>query len=123
MAQTADADDADALRGQHMILDDGLKTVMPPQEERAGLRGIERLRQRDGPRPMTRAADPRTTMMAHDGLLRMCAQIVIARHALRTAHATPLIPADADGWPDLELLHTLAQRVILPMASCPGTKG
>src|SRR5271166_3986478 len=99
--QTADANDADPVRGPHVELHERIEDCDPAAEKRPGFRGVEAGGQRDGPGAL--AANPvrESAVAPDDGSFGAEAQILIARQTLAAHAAARGIPAKTHPLADL----------------------
>src|SRR5206468_2194709 len=99
--QPANADDRHAIRRLHVELHDRIENRDATAEERTGLAGIERFRQRADPGPLGPDAGGKSTGPPHDRSLRREAKILVSRKTLPARAATRGIPTEPDPIPDL----------------------
>lgn len=109
VAEPADADDGDAVRGPHAALDDGIEHGDAAAEKRAGLCGVERLGERADPRPVGAHPGCKSAVALDDGALGAGAEIWVAREARGAGSATAGEPAEADAVADFEALGVFAE--------------
>ena len=106
--QAADADDSDPCRRFHLALHDRIENGDPAAEKRAAGVRADRLREGNGPNPVTPHAIGKAAVALDDGCLAVRAEIVVAAEAMRAGHAAPGHPPKADAIADFDAFHLRA---------------